>query len=136
MALDPITAALDIGSKLIDRLWQDPTQKAQAALQLLQLQQQGDLAQISGQMEIDKTEAAHPNNFVAGWRPFIGWVCGSGLAYQFIVRPLLSWIAALSGHPIAAPELDMGSLLTLLMGMLGLAGARTVEKLNGINSGH
>ena len=82
MAFDPISAALDIGGKLIDRLWPDPTQAAAAKLELLKLQQSGELQQITGQLEINKVEAANPSVFVSGWRPFIGWVCGTALAYQ------------------------------------------------------
>ena len=90
MAFDPISAALDIGGKLIDRLWPDPTQAAQAKLELFKLQQSGELAQITGQLEINKAEAQHSSVFVAGWRPFIGWVCGSALAYQYLIRPLVA----------------------------------------------
>lgn len=132
MALDPVTAALDIGGKLLDRLWPDPTQKAQAALQLLTLQQSGELAQMTAQLQVDQEEAKNPSVFVSGWRPFVGWVCASGLAVQFIVNPLFTWIAALLHHPVAFPSLDMGTLMTLLAGMLGLGGMRTVEKLNGV----
>jgi len=136
MAFDPITAAFDLGGKLIDRLIPDPAQKAQAALQLMQLQQSGELAQMSGQMDIDKAEAANPNWFVAGWRPFVGWVCGLGLFSQFIVRPFVIWGSAMAGHPTDFPTLDMGTLVTLLGGMLGLTAARTYEKLNDAASNH
>ncbi len=131
MAFDPISAALDIGGKIIDRLWPDPTQRDAAKLELLKLQQSGDLAQITGQLDINKIEAASASAFTSGWRPFIGWVCGTGLAVQFLVAPILTWAAALAGHPVVFPSLDMGTLMTLLLGMLGLSGMRTVEKLNG-----
>lgn len=131
MAHDPITAVLDIGGKLIDRLWPDPAQANAAKFELFKLQQSGELAQMAGQLDINKVEAAHASRFVSGWRPFIGWVCGSGLAVQFLIGPLLTWGAALLGKPIVFPQLDMGTLLTLLSGMLGLGGLRTVEKLKG-----
>lgn len=139
MALDPITAAMDLGGKLIDRLIPDPAQKAQAALELLKLQQSGELAQLSsdtdlakGQLAINAAEAANGATFTSGWRPFVGWVCGCGLASQFIVGPFATWAAALARHPIAYPSLDLGTLMTLLFGMLGLGAARTVEKINGV----
>ena len=72
MAIDPVTAMLDIGGKVIDRLWPDPVQAAQAKLELIKLQQSGDLAQIAGQLEINKAEAASANPFTSGWRPFVG----------------------------------------------------------------
>lgn len=136
MGIDPISIALDIGSKIIDKIWPDPAQKAQAQLELFKLQQSGELAQLTAETDLAKAqatvnaaEAANQNLFVSGWRPFIGWTCGSGLAYQFIFSPLLTWGAALYGHPVVAPTLDMGTLITLLMGMLGLGAMRTTEKL-------
>ena len=139
MAFDPMTAALDLGGKLIDRLIPDPTQKASAALALLQLQQTGELAAMTadtdlakGQLATNAAEATSKSTFTSGWRPFVGWVCGSGLAIQFIASPLLTWGSGVAGHPMTLPTLDMGTLLTLLMGMLGLGSMRTVEKLNGV----
>lgn len=95
-----------------------------------------DLQELQAQTDINKVEAASNSLFVAGWRPMIGWVCGSGLAMQFIVGPFATWIATLANHPIKFPELDMGTLLTLLIGMLGLGGMRTAEKIKGVSSGH
>ena len=54
------------------------------------------------------------------------------MAYQFVFAPLLTWGAALLGHPVVTPTLDLSTLMTLLLGMLGLGGMRTVEKLNGV----
>ena len=128
MALDPVTAVLDIGGKLIDRLWPDATQAAQAKLELIKLQQSGELAQIAGQLEVNKVEAANPNVWVSGWRPYIGWVCGTGLAYQLLIYPILvAWVPKIQ-------QLDMGTLLTLLAGLLGLGAMRTTEKLQGVAS--
>lgn len=125
--------------KIVDKLIPDPQAKAQAQLQLIQMQQAGefkeletDLAMAQGQMEINKTEAASPSLLVSGWRPSVGWVCVSGLAVQFLVRPLFTWGAALLGHPIEFPALDMGTLMTLLAGILGLGSLRTAEKIKGV----
>lgn len=133
MSLDPVTALLDVGGKLIDKLFPDPTQRDAARYQLLQLEQQGELAKLSQEVALAKTqtdtnteEAKSPNWFVAGWRPYIGWVCGTGLAYQFLVYPIL---IAFVPHIVS---LDMGTLLTLLLGMLGLGGMRTFEKSKGV----
>ncbi len=67
--------------------------------------------------------------FIAGWRPAVGWVCVLGLAVT-VFSPLLGWVAALAGHAILVPPIPMDALMTLLIGMLGLGGMRTVEKLN------
>jgi len=128
MAIDPVSAALDIGGKLIDRLWPDPAQRDAAKLELLKLQQSGQLAEMTQQTEINKVEAASSSVFVAGWRPAVGWVCVVGLAYTFLLQPLLSWLSSINGWAIP-PALDMGDLLTLLGGMLGLGGLRTFEKV-------
>jgi|SRR5581483_4405151 len=88
------------------------------------------------QADVNKAEASNASVFVAGWRPFVGWVCGCGLAIQLGVNPIATWIAALLHHPVAFPSLDMGTLFTLLAGMLGLGGMRTYEKLNGAAGNH
>lgn len=135
MALDPISAVLDIGGKVIDRLWPDPTQRDLAKLELFKLQQSGDLAQIAGQLEINKAEAANSNVFVSGWRPAIGWVCGAALAYTYLLYPLLMWAGALWFPSIKPPPLgNDGMLYELLLGMLGLGGLRTFEKVKGVAS--
>ena len=132
MAFDPISALLDIGGKVIDRVWPDPAQAAAAKLELFKLQQSGELAQIAGQMDVNKAEAANPNVFVSGWRPFIGWVCGLGFGVQFVFGPLAEWGSALYGHPVKFPPLDTGTMMPLLLGMLGLGGLRTAEKIQGV----
>ena len=132
MALDPVTAVLDIGGKLIDRMWPDPAQAATAKLELIKLQQSGDLAQMTGQLEINKVEAANANMFVSGWRPAIGWVCALALLYQYLVRPLAVAIFAAVGHPLPVmPGLDE-NLWQLMMAMLGMGGLRTFEKVQGV----
>jgi len=129
MALDPVSALLDIGGKVLDRVFPDPAQQAAARLELLKLQQSGELTQIAGQMEINKAEAASSSVFVSGWRPAIGWICGAGFAVQFVVGPLAEWGSALYGHPVKFPQMDTGTMMPLLLGMLGLGGLRTAEKL-------
>jgi len=129
MALDPVSALLDIGGKVLDRVLPDPAQQAAAKLELLKLQQNGELAQITGQMDINKVEAASSSIFVSGWRPGIGWVCGAGFAVQFVIGPLAEWGSALAGHPVKFPQMDTGTMMPLLLGMLGLGGLRTAEKL-------
>ena len=129
MALDPVSALFEVGSKVLDRVLPDPAQQAAAKLELLKLQQNGELAQISGQMEINKVEAASSSLFVSGWRPSVGWVCSAGFAVQFVIGPLAEWGAALAGHFVKFPQMDTGTMMPLLLGMLGLGGLRTAEKL-------
>jgi hypothetical protein len=79
------------------------------------------------QTKINEVEAQHRSMFVAGWRPFIGWVCGLAFAYHFVAFPIVRTI-----YPeIDFPTLNTEPLFTVLMGMLGLGGLRTFEKLKG-----
>ena len=86
------------------------------------------------QLEVNKAEAAHKSIFVAGWRPFIGWVCGFALLWHFILNTLLYTVLSLFGYnEINLPEFDFAQLSTILMGMLGLGGLRTFEKTKGVS---
>ena len=83
------------------------------------------------QTEINRIEAAHKSIFVAGWRPFIGWVCGLSLLYNFIIRDLIIWVMTLTSSAMATPPaLQLDVLTTILYALLGLGGLRTFEKLN------
>jgi hypothetical protein len=94
---------------------------------------EADKAVIQGQIDINKIEAQSGSNFRAGWRPAIGWVCVLALLYQFLLRPLLPWFFDVFGfHAAVLPTLEIGSLLTLLGGMLGLGSMRTFEKVRGM----
>ena len=130
--MDPITALLSIGNTIIQKLFPDPTQAAQAQLALLKMQQDGELAAISGQMEINKIEAASSSVFVAGWRPFAGWTCGIGLAYVSIIEPIARLIATLCGYEGAFPAIDTTLTMQVLLGMLGMGGLRTLDKIKGV----
>ncbi len=79
---------------------------------------------IELQAEINKVEAQSRHWFVSAWRPFIGWICGFAFGFHYIAMPLL--IAYTDIKPV---EFDTNSLFTVLMGMLGLGGLRTFEKL-------
>lgn len=129
---------LDIVNKLIP----DPVAKAQAQIQLLQLQQNETFKEIDAQLaasaqqtDTNKVEATSSSLFVAGWRPAVGWVCAGGLAYQYLVDPLFSWFALIVHWPVP-PTLDMQTLITMLGGLLGFGAMRSYDKKNGVSSGH
>jgi hypothetical protein len=130
--MDPVSIMLGIGNKVIDRLWPDPAQAAAAKLELFKLQQSGELAVITGQMEINKAEAANPSVFVAGWRPFIGWVCGAACAWNWIGLPMAKALAVYHQVPFALSPADLSEMMPVLIGLLGLGGLRTVEKIQGV----
>jgi hypothetical protein len=138
MAIDPISILLGIGSKVIDRLWPDPAQRDAAKLELLKMQQSGDLAQLTAetslmveQIKVNAAEAQNPSLFVSGWRPGVGWVCVAACGWNWIGLPVAKVIAVILGHPIDLAPADLTEMLPILMGMLGLGGLRTIEKLQG-----
>lgn len=133
MSLDPISAALDLGNTLINKIFPDPAQADQAKLELLKLQQSGDLAIMTAQTDINKVEASSSSLFVSGWRPAIGWVCALALAYQYLLKPLLMGFLPMFNITLALPGLD-DNLWQLMMGMLGMGGLRTFEKVQGVAS--
>jgi hypothetical protein len=131
MLIDPV-------SRLLDALIPDPQARAKAQAELLKAEREADLEALKlavtadqQQADINKQEAASPELFIAGWRPFIGWVCGAAFAYHFIAQPLLAFILANTGRAVALPSFDMDTLTTVLMGLLGLGSLRTIEKIRG-----
>jgi len=124
---------------LMDRLFPDPKTAADAKLEVMKLAQSGELAQLNadlqlatGQIEVNKVEAANGSLFVAGWRPAIGWICGAAFAFKFIGGPAAFVLSQWLGHPITLPVFDFTEMSTILLGMLGLGGLRTVEKVKGV----
>jgi len=139
MSLDPLTALLDIGKTALDKFVPDTQNKAQMALELEKLHAAGDSERLQSRVQLilaqtdtNKVEAANPNLFVSGWRPFIGWVCGFALAYDFIAEPFLRYVAqVVFSYSGAFPIINTDALSTILMGMLGLGAMRTIEKMGG-----
>ena len=116
-------------SKILDKFVADKDLKAKLQHELNTELHKANMAQL----EVNKVEAAHKNMFVAGWRPFVGWCCASALAYHFILQPILVFVLSISGYQVALPEFDMSSLMTVLLGMLGLGGMRTIEKVQKVS---
>ena len=116
-------------ANILDKFVADKDLKAKLQHELETAIHSANLAQL----EVNKAEAAHKSVFVAGWRPFVGWVCGVALSYHFILAPLLQFSFALAGMDQELPEFDFSQLSTVLMGMLGLGGLRTFEKMNGVS---
>lgn len=134
----PLLDILGIGTKLIDKLIPDKAAADKAKLDLLTMQQNGSLEELhadtqlaQGQIDVDKIEAASPHLFVSGWRPFLGWTCGAIFVANYIGTPLLAWLSPAIGLP-APPRLDIGEVLPVLLGMLGLGGLRTAEKIKNV----
>jgi hypothetical protein len=122
---------LEFGAKLLERWFPDPEKKAAAEMELFKLAQAGELQTVIAQLQVNAKEAEHASIFVAGWRPFVGWVCGSAFLYVSVLHSLLAWYARAKGWP-APPTLDSDVLMYVLGGMLGLGGYRTMEKVKGV----
>lgn len=118
---------------ILDKFVEDKDAKAAMAHEIATMAEKAAHDAAMAQVDVNKAEAQHRSVFVAGWRPFIGWTCGVALAYHFVVAPLIVFAVTMSGHTMPQlPEFDMGSLMTVLMGMLGLGGLRTIEKAKGL----
>ena len=138
-----IPTIIEAGIKVIDKIFPDPNEAAKAKVELFKLQQNGELAVMAqetdiatAQAKINEIEAASSDKFKSWWRPAIGWVCVSGLAYQLLLRPLVIVFFMVMGHAnldFSILSLDLDTLATILFGMLGLGWYRTKEKLNGVS---
>ena len=123
MALDPLTAGLDLATTIVQKIWPDKSQQEQQELA-------GMFQQLTAQTDIDKAEAQSTDP-LQHWRGGLGWVCTAAYAYNFVLNPLLSAISTLAGNPVVLPNLDIGPLSTLTLGMLGLGGLHVVERVKG-----
>lgn len=126
MALDPLTAGLDLAGQVINRIWPDKTEQEKAEMALL-------VTTVQGQLAVNAAEAGHPSIFVSGWRPAIGWICGGACAWNWIGLPIAQVALVFFNHEMTLDSADLTEMLPILMGMLGLGGLRTVEKLNGVD---
>jgi hypothetical protein len=121
-------------TNIIDRLFPDKDAQAAQRAELLLQAQQIDLQLSQAQNAVNQAEAANPSVFVAGWRPFIGWVCGVAFAYKYVIQPFLIFMLIAGGSHFDAtklPVLDWSDMGTVLLGMLGLGTMRSVEKVKG-----
>jgi len=119
---------------IIDKIIPDKDAAAKAQLELTTMAMKGELDQITNQLEVNKAEASTGSLFIGGWRPFIGWICGTAFAYTYVVLPIVTFAyTSYTGHalPVEPPTLD-NNLYELLFGMLGLGGLRTLEKIKGV----
>ena len=128
LAAGPIASGL---FGLIDKLFTSDDERMAAKLKVLELEKSGELAQIA----VNAQEAQHASIFVAGWRPFVGWVCGLAFTWAFLLYPMLSFFVVAFGLPVdltLVPELDLAAMMPVLMGMLGLGAMRSWEKREGV----
>lgn len=116
--------------KVLGAVLPDPEAKTKAINAILGQLQAADLSQI----EVNKVEAASGSLFVAGWRPMIGWCCAGALAFQYVVTPVVMWLAGIFGWNIPMPPALDTILWELMFGMLGMGALRTFEKIKNVAS--
>jgi len=131
MSLDPVTAGIDLVTTFVGKFVKDKDLAAKLMADANSQEMAGEISARLGQIEVNKIEAASGSLFIGGWRPAVGWVCVSALAYQFVLSPLFRFVALVTmDTPPAFPVLDSSQLTPILIGMLGLGGLRTYEKIN------
>jgi len=124
---DPAIDAVSAVGNVVDQLFTSDEERAQAAVLMEKLRQKPGILQA----EINRIEASHRSLFVAGWRPFIGWVCGVGFLWAFLLHPLFEWFVLLSGLEVITPEIATNNMMELVLALLGLGTLRSVEKMTG-----
>ena len=118
---------------LLDKFIEDKDQKAKLAHDIATMSQRHAQQLALAQIKVNEAEASSGSLFKGGWRPFVGWVCGVAFCYHFIIQPLIVFVVALTGSSMPdLPSFDMGTLLTVLGGLLGIGGLRTYEKQKGL----
>lgn len=133
-----LSSAMEAGKFLIDRFFPDPQKKAEAELELYKFTVENQnkwmdrlASSDANQAAINQAEAESDNIFKSGWRPALGWVCVTAFSVKFALFPLLSVILPLFSIVFVVPVFELGELVTLLFGMLGLAGLRSWDKKQG-----
>tara|TARA_Y100001937_G_scaffold65160_1_gene89160 strand:+ start:314 stop:712 length:399 start_codon:yes stop_codon:yes gene_type:complete len=130
---DPITnSVVGIAGSVLNKFVADKNLKMQLEHELKTQLQTANLAQI----EVNKIEAASKSWFVAGWRPSVGWCCSLAMMYHFILAPMIQFAIGIAGVQVDLPEFDFTQLSTILMAMLGMAGLRSVEKIQKVTKGN
>lgn len=133
MALPFLSSLIEPVTGILDKFVEDKDQKAKLAHEISTMADRHAQQLALAQIEVNKAEAASNSIWKGGWRPFVGWVCGTAFAYHFVVQPLAIFGLAAYGIEVPPlPDFDMGQLMTVLMGMLGLGGLRSFEKYKGV----
>ena len=129
-----IQALIGPATELLGKFIEDKDEKNKLAHEIATMAERHAQELAKGQLAINAEEAKHRGIFVAGWRPFIGWTCGIALMAHFVLFPATDFIVAYMGYEIPPmPAFDMDSLMTVLLGMLGLGGMRSFEKFKGVS---
>lgn len=129
--------AKDIRTAITGKAILDPAQQAEIEAKLIELENKSmeiEASMVNAVQEVNKAEASNSNPFVSGWRPFIGWVCGVGCAYSYILLPIMNWIAVVcfKKSGFIFPSVEGTALTSMTVGLLGIGGMRTFERFKGV----
>jgi hypothetical protein len=128
-----LQALIGPATELIGKFVEDKDKKNELAHQVATMAERHAQELAKGQLAINAEEAKSKNIFIAGWRPCTGWVCSIALMVHFLIIPIADVVTAYMGYqPVPYPAFDMDTLMTVLLGMLGLGGLRTYEKQKGL----
>lgn len=131
---DAIAAVGNLGNTIVTRIWPDATEIEKAKILQITTEIQNEYSLVLNQLEINKVEAGNSSLFVAGWRPFIGWIGGLGISYQILFMPLANGVAVAFGLPVIFMGVDISLLQSVVGGMLGLGLARSWDKNGGVET--
>ena len=125
MDITGIGSVADLANNVINKIWPDKSEQEKQEIA-------GAFALMQSQIAVDQAEASNPTLFVSGWRPFIGWTCGSACAWNWIGIPIVNMVLTFTSLHVTLAQADTSTMMPILMGLLGLGGLRTVEKINGV----
>lgn len=123
MALDPVTAGIDLASTIVQKIWPDKTAQEQQQLAAV-------LTMVQGQMAINQAEA-QSSDPLQHWRGGLGWVCVAGYAWNYVIEPIATATASFAHYPVTIGRMDMTELSTLTIGMLGLGVTHAWQTVKG-----
>ncbi len=123
--LTGIGSVATLAGQVIEKIWPDKSEQERQQLAAA-------VSLIQGQMAINQAEASNPSLFVSGWRPAIGWICGLACAWNWVGISMVNAIAQLAGHTLTLAPANVSEMMPVLLGLLGLGGLRTYEKINGV----
>ena len=124
---------LEPATKILDKVIEDKDQKNALAHEIATMAERHAQELAKGQLEVNKAEAAHKSLFVAGWRPFIGWICGVAMLANFLLIPMANFVLDLSGSTNTIPLIELETMMPVLMGMLGLGAMKSYEKVKKVS---
>lgn len=125
-----ITGLMQAAQSLIERWFPDPNVQADKKLELMKLEQSGELQKLAALTDLAKAQIAldtaevQSGSLLGKWRGFLGWGLAGSAVYQLIVQPFLVTIILLfsPAFPVdKLPKLDWAQLGHLLTGMLGIS---------------